>query len=270
MTALDIDQVLSWRGRNVVDRSGEKIGKFEDIYLDTETDRPEWGAVATGLFGRRQSLVPLSEAQSAGDDVKVPFDKEQVESAPNVDPDGELSQDEEARLYAHYGVDYSKRESETGLPGGGADQAGATAGTGAPGEGEPAPRGVAPDRTAAAGAGEHTQAARPPGGGEHEGGRGAAAAGEALAAETDAGAMQGAGDAGGRAGTTQPGSGETGPGTSGPAEQVVEDVGTEVGPRERVRLKKYLITEEVTKRVPVTREEVRVEREPVEEPEDRR
>ena len=41
------------------------------------------------------------------------------------------------------------------------------------------------------------------------------------------------------------------------------EVGTDVRPRERVRLKKYLVTEPVTKTIPVTREEVRLEREPV-------
>ncbi len=70
----DIDTALDWRGRTVVDRSGEKIGKFEDIYLDDETSRPEWAAVNTGLFGLRKTLVPLSEAELTGDQVQVPFD----------------------------------------------------------------------------------------------------------------------------------------------------------------------------------------------------
>jgi stress response protein YsnF len=39
-------------------------------------------------------------------------------------------------------------------------------------------------------------------------------------------------------------------------------------PRERVRLKKYVVTEPVTKTVPVRREEIRVERVPVEEDDD--
>jgi uncharacterized protein (TIGR02271 family) len=40
-------------------------------------------------------------------------------------------------------------------------------------------------------------------------------------------------------------------------------VGTEARERERVRLRKYVVTEEVQKTVPVQREEVRVEREPI-------
>lgn len=40
-------------------------------------------------------------------------------------------------------------------------------------------------------------------------------------------------------------------------------VGTESRERGRVRLRKYVVTEQVTKTVPVSREEVRVEREPI-------
>jgi sporulation protein YlmC with PRC-barrel domain len=206
VTLPDIDTVLEWRGRTIVDHAGEKIGKFQEIYLDTESDRPEWAAVSTGLLGRRQRLIPLSEAQPDGDDVRVPFDKEHVENAPEVDSDRDLSQDEEARLYAHYGLEYSKGESGTGLPRGtGSESAGPA--------GEPA------------GAGAQGQQ---PGGG----------------------------------GVEQP---SAAPGREAPAagEEVVDDLGAEVGPRERVRLKKYIVTEQVTKTVPVTREEVRVEREPV-------
>ncbi len=47
------------------------------------------------------------------------------------------------------------------------------------------------------------------------------------------------------------------------SEEELRIVGHETRPRERVRLKKYKVTDYVTMRVPVTREEVRVEREPV-------
>jgi sporulation protein YlmC with PRC-barrel domain len=111
MSLPDIDTALDWRGRTVVDQNGEKIGKFKDIYLDEETSRPEWAAVNTGLFGLRGTLVPLSQAELAGDDVKVPFDAEHVKAAPNVEPDDRLSQEKEELLYRHYGVDSSTSES---------------------------------------------------------------------------------------------------------------------------------------------------------------
>jgi hypothetical protein len=112
----DIDTALDWRGRTVIDREGEKIGTFDELYLDEETSRPEWAAVTTGLFGRKQTLIPLSQARLEGDDLQVPFDKEHVKDAPALDPDEQVSQDEERRLYSHYGIGHSSAGSDTVLP----------------------------------------------------------------------------------------------------------------------------------------------------------
>jgi uncharacterized protein (TIGR02271 family) len=110
------EEITRLRGATLVGAGGGKIGSIEDIYADRQTGRPEWLAVSTGLFGTRLSFVPLAEAQSTGDEVRVPYDKSQVKDAPNVDPDGELSQAEESQLYAHYGLDYSESRSDSGLP----------------------------------------------------------------------------------------------------------------------------------------------------------
>jgi hypothetical protein len=103
MPPLDIETALDWRGRTVVDRDGDKIGTFDELYLD-ESERPAWGAVTTGLFGMRQTFVPLSEARPEGDALQVPFAKDMVKDAPNVDPDTQLSPEEEDVLYRHYGL----------------------------------------------------------------------------------------------------------------------------------------------------------------------
>jgi hypothetical protein len=99
------DEMLAWRGHEVVDRYGDRIGRLEEIYLDAETDRPEWGAVKTGLFGHKLTFVPLAQAQLRDEMVTVSFDKGQVKDAPSVDPAEELSPDEEDELYRHYGLD---------------------------------------------------------------------------------------------------------------------------------------------------------------------
>jgi uncharacterized protein (TIGR02271 family) len=109
-------EVSRWRGRTVVDRDGEKIGKLNEIYLDRETNRPEWALVNTGLLGTKSSFVPLSGAEPAGDDVRVAYAKDQVKDAPSVEADGELSQREEAELYRHYGLQYSAAGAGTGSP----------------------------------------------------------------------------------------------------------------------------------------------------------
>lgn len=100
----EVTEAYEWRGREVVDKNGDRIGSLEEVYLDTESERPEWATVNTGLFGLKQSFVPLREAEHARGKVAVPYSKDQVKEAPTVDPDGELSTEEERQLYVHYGV----------------------------------------------------------------------------------------------------------------------------------------------------------------------
>ena len=106
-------------GVTMLDSSGTKIGKVADAYIDAETQTPEWALVHTGLFGGRESFVPLAQARLSSDELTVPYTKAQIKDAPNAEPDGELSQDEEARLYAHYGLSYTESTSDSGLPAGG-------------------------------------------------------------------------------------------------------------------------------------------------------
>jgi uncharacterized protein (TIGR02271 family) len=98
-----LQDVESWRGRTLVDGGGDKIGSIDEIYLDRRSGEPEWLAVKTGLLGRNVSFVPIRDAGLAGDEVRVAHGKDKVKDAPNVDPDGELSPEEERRLYEHYG-----------------------------------------------------------------------------------------------------------------------------------------------------------------------
>jgi len=114
---IDIGTVAEWRKRKVIDRDGEKIGRFEEIYLSGGAQRPEWAAVSTGLFGLKHSIVPLHDAQEVGDEIQVPLQAAQVKDAPRIDPDGELSPEEEERLYSHYGL----QRTGAGSAGGGGD-----------------------------------------------------------------------------------------------------------------------------------------------------
>jgi uncharacterized protein (TIGR02271 family) len=98
-----MQELETWRGRTLVDRDGDKIGTIEDVYLDRNSGEPEWVAVKTGLFGSNVSFVPIRDASAEGDDVRVSHEKDLVKDAPNVEADGELSPEEERRLYQHYG-----------------------------------------------------------------------------------------------------------------------------------------------------------------------
>ena len=117
------EDITRLRGATLVDRDGDKVGSIDEIYVDQHTDKPEWMAVRTGLFGTKLTFVPLAEAQQTGDGVRVPYEKAQVKDAPNVDPDGQLSEREESALYSHYGLEYGESRSDSGLPEGRADDA---------------------------------------------------------------------------------------------------------------------------------------------------
>ena len=91
-------------GQDVYDESGEKIGSAAEVYLDDETGQPEWVTVRTGLFGTKESFVPIRNADLTNDGVRVPVSKSQVKDAPKIDTDGHLSPQEEQELYRYYGM----------------------------------------------------------------------------------------------------------------------------------------------------------------------
>ncbi|MGY2128248.1 DUF2382 domain-containing protein [Blastococcus sp. SYSU DS0617] len=81
-----------------------KLGTVGEVYLDDETGRPEWATVRTGMFGTKESFVPLADADLSGTDLRLPYDKDKVKHAPQIDTDGHLSPAEEEELYRYYGV----------------------------------------------------------------------------------------------------------------------------------------------------------------------
>jgi uncharacterized protein (TIGR02271 family) len=99
--------VRSWIDQDLVDSSHDKIGRIDEVYVDRQTGEPKFVAVKTGLLGSKVSLVPIEEGQGHGDHVAVPYSKDKVKDAPNVDADAELSEHEEQRLYEHYGLQYT-------------------------------------------------------------------------------------------------------------------------------------------------------------------
>jgi uncharacterized protein (TIGR02271 family) len=83
------------------------------MYLDDQTGRPEWITARTGLFGIKESFVPLNQAAFADNRITVPFDKNHVKNAPRIDPDGNLSPAEEDQLYTYYGRSSSGGDTRT-------------------------------------------------------------------------------------------------------------------------------------------------------------
>ncbi len=103
-----IQDVQTWKGQTLHGPDNDKIGEIADVYLDRQSGEPEWLAVKTGMFGSSLSFVPIQDAATSGDGVTVPYDKAKVKDAPNAEADGELSPEEEQRLYQHYGVSWGE------------------------------------------------------------------------------------------------------------------------------------------------------------------
>ena len=190
------DQIDSVFSKDVYSSDGERIGDVKQVYTDDETGQPEWLTVSTGLFGTKETFVPLATADISGDRITVPFAKAFIKDAPNVDADGHLSPEEEQQLYSYYGrTDDDLATSRR--------------------DGDDAPVGTTQDDVADRAVGRDTS---------------------------------------GR--------------TTDDAMTVSEEqlrVGTERREAGRARLRKYVVTENVTQTVPVSHEEVRIEREPITE-----
>ena len=118
MPTPSVERARGWLGRVMFDRDSNRIGEVVDIYLDNETGRPEWAVVRTGLFGLRSTFAPLAEATEVGDQVQIRQERALIKDAPNIEPDGQLSEAEEAELYRHYGLDYDTvvTDDATGQP----------------------------------------------------------------------------------------------------------------------------------------------------------
>src|SRR5579875_1101881 len=107
--------VAEWHGKMIVDRNGEKIGKLQDVYVDVETDEPQFATVKEGFIGRHLTFVPLGGIQIGPDELQVAVTKEQVRSAPEIAMHGEeLSQADESTLYHHFELNYTPISTESG------------------------------------------------------------------------------------------------------------------------------------------------------------
>lgn len=101
---MDIERVESWRGQDVLDRDGEKLGKLEDVYVDLASDEPGLAAVKSGLLGRKLRLVPLRDATFARDAVRVTIAKERFENAPEAGEEGVLERGMELTVFDHFAL----------------------------------------------------------------------------------------------------------------------------------------------------------------------
>lgn len=92
-------------GKNVYDLDGQKAGTATGLYISDASGAPEWAAVKTGLFGSKESLVPLAGARTDETGLHVRTRKDIIKDAPHLETDGHLSGQQVMDLYRHYGLD---------------------------------------------------------------------------------------------------------------------------------------------------------------------
>jgi hypothetical protein len=107
--------VADWHGKLLIDSDGEKIGKLQDVYVDVETDEPQFATVKEGFLDRHLTFVPLAAVKIGPDDLRVSVTRDQVKSAPDIDQHGqELSQADESALYHHFEMNYTPITTASG------------------------------------------------------------------------------------------------------------------------------------------------------------
>jgi uncharacterized protein (TIGR02271 family) len=239
-------------GTTAYDNDGDKIGTVEHFFVDDRTGAPTWVAVTTGLFGTRHSVVPAHDATFSDGALRLGVQKEAVKSSPQVPDTGHLEPATEAELRRHYGLEGATADSAptTAPP---APPTVAVPASSAPPPPEPVGRHAAHDdegsrswsatETAAVPVGAVAGGAEPPGP--------VAVPENEVAAAHEGAPERHAGDRDGLDG-----------GMVRSEERLRVD--TQRIADRRVRLVKYVLTEEVQVTVPLRREEVRIEELPLE------
>src|SRR5919107_4398305 len=94
-----------YAGYTVVDETGAKIGKVDDLFLD-ESDRPEYFGVKMGFLGTRSTLIPadITTINNEQGFVEVSQSKDTVKDGPAFDDDREITSEYENEVRSYYGL----------------------------------------------------------------------------------------------------------------------------------------------------------------------
>jgi uncharacterized protein (TIGR02271 family) len=103
-------------GYTVYDQSGSKIGKIDDLFVD-ESDQPEYIGVKMGFLGTSSTLIPWDTISSVDDEgraLTVATDKDTAKNGPTFDDDREITPEFESEVYSYYGLQRASTTEESG------------------------------------------------------------------------------------------------------------------------------------------------------------
>jgi hypothetical protein len=104
---IPVENLADWRGQDVLDLEGEKLGSLEHVFYDAEFDEPAFVAVKTGTIGKRLTLVPLRGAKVGRTYLRVAGGKAGFKDAPSFPTGTELSAEDEERVYRYFKFEYT-------------------------------------------------------------------------------------------------------------------------------------------------------------------
>ncbi|MDB6025376.1 MAG: hypothetical protein JWM68_1599 [Verrucomicrobiales bacterium] len=90
---------------DVQESNGNKIGTVQNLWTD-QNNQPTFLGVKTGWIFGKNHVVPVHTASVNPQQriVRVPFGEDKVKDAPTFDPDYDLSDADEQRIYSYYGL----------------------------------------------------------------------------------------------------------------------------------------------------------------------
>ena len=105
-------------GYTVYDPDGDKIGKVDDLFVD-ENDQPEYIGVKMGLLGTRSTLIPWQMVEVREDDstLIVSADDAHVKNGPTFDDDQDITPEFENEVYSYYGLQQTDSTEDRGTYG---------------------------------------------------------------------------------------------------------------------------------------------------------
>ena len=94
-----------YAGYTVVDESGTKIGKVDDLFLH-ENDQPEYFGVKMGFLGTSSTLIPadITTIDNEQGFIEVSQTKSTVQDGPAFDDDREITPEYENEVRSYYGL----------------------------------------------------------------------------------------------------------------------------------------------------------------------
>lgn len=243
-------QAATLHGRTVYASDGAKLGKVDDILTDG-VGHPQYLEVKTGWFGGKRHAIPVDRIDLVEDEVHVPFTKDELGSAPTFAEGEPIDYERERALGAHYGHDVREWDDADAMAGEDLSR-GPTPRTRHPEGGvddvQDTTQGPTPETRRAM----RSTEADP------------AAAGEPASDPATRGRIRGNQDDGSLRGAAGPAS-DGGRDDAMTRSEEELSIGKSRRDAGRVRLRKWVETDMVTKTVPVERERARIEREPITE-----